>query len=67
MNKNANLIFEEYEDLYKLTGKTVDEHIEFYKKKESLSEENLFTIWKKLSQQAEPPRFTREYMLGCRK
>ena len=53
MNKNVDLIFEEYEDLYKLTGKTADEHIEFYKKKESMSEEDLFTVWKKLSQQTE--------------
>jgi len=53
MNKNADIIFEEYEDLYKLTKKTVDEHIEFYKKKESIPIQDLFAIWKKLSQQAE--------------
>lgn len=46
-------MFEEYKDLYELTRKTVDEHIEFYNKKESLSEGELFAIWKKLSQQAE--------------
>jgi len=52
--KNSfDLIFEESEDLYKLTRKTVDEHIDFYKKKESLSEKDLFAIWRKLSQQAE--------------
>ncbi|MGI0086795.1 MAG: hypothetical protein ACREBI_02395 [Nitrosotalea sp.] len=45
-------MFEEYKDLYELTRKTVDEHIEFYKKKESLPVEDLFTVWKKLSQQA---------------
>lgn len=53
MKKGSDLLFEEYEDLYKLTGKTVDEHIEFYKKKNLLSEKDLFAIWKKLSQQAE--------------
>lgn len=52
MDKNADIIFEEYEDLYKLTNKTVDAHIEFYKKKKSISIEDLFAIWKKLSQQA---------------
>ena len=53
MNKDKDSIFEEYEDLYKLTSKTVDAHIEFYKKKETISEGELFTIWNKLSQQAE--------------
>lgn len=53
MNKDKDSIFEEYEDLYKLTSKTVDKHIEFYKKKETISEGELFTIWKKLSQQTE--------------
>lgn len=28
-------MFEEYKDLYELTRKTADDHIEFYKKKES--------------------------------
>lgn len=46
-------IFDEYEDLYKLTAKTADDHIEFYKKKKSIPETELFAIWKKLSQQAE--------------
>jgi len=46
-------MFEEYKDLYKLTSKTVDDHIEFYKKKESLPMGELFNLWKKLSQQAE--------------
>lgn len=45
-------MFEEYQDLYELTRKTADDHIEFYKKKETLSEGDLFAIWKKLSQQA---------------
>lgn len=45
-------MFEEYKDLYELTRKTVDDHIEFYKKKESVSVEDLFSIWRKLSQQA---------------
>jgi hypothetical protein len=44
-------MFEEYKDLYKLTSKTVDDHIEFYKKKESLPMGNLFDLWRKLSQQ----------------
>src|SRR5690242_13467927 len=47
------MMFEEYKDLHELTRKTVDENIEFYKKKKSLSTEDLFIIWKKLSQQAE--------------
>jgi len=51
-NKNADTIFEEYADLYKLTAKTADEHIAFYKKKESLSMEYLFDVWHKLSLQA---------------
>lgn len=46
-------MFEEYKDLYKLTSKTVDDHIEFYKTTASLSEESLFDLWKKLSDQAE--------------
>ena len=53
MSKNSHLIFQEYPDLYKLTGKTVDDNIEFYKKKESLSEKDLFIIWRKLSKQSE--------------
>ena len=53
MTKSSDLIFEEYPDLYKLTSKTVDDNIEFYKKKESLSEKDLFTIWRKLSKQSE--------------
>lgn len=46
-------MFEEYKDLYKLTSKTVDDHIEFYKKKETLPIQDLFNLWRKLSQQAE--------------
>ena len=46
-------IFENYKDLYELTKKTVDEHIEFYKNKESLSKSELFEIWRKLSGQSE--------------
>jgi len=46
-------MFEEYKDLHNLTSKTVDDHIEFYKIKESLSEEVLFGLWQKLSDQAE--------------
>lgn len=53
MSKTKDSIFEEYEDLYKLTSKTVDAHIEFYKKKETISEKELFSIWSKLSDQAE--------------
>ena len=52
MTKNADIIFEEYADLFKLTNKTADAHIEFYKKKKSISMEDLFEIWKKLSLQA---------------
>lgn len=52
MKKSNDSIFEEYKDLYELTGKTADDHIEFYKKKETLSDKDLFTIWKKLSEQA---------------
>lgn len=50
---NSDIIFQEYPDLYKLTAKTVDDNIEFYKKKESLSVEDLFAIWRKLSKQSE--------------
>lgn len=46
-------MFEEYKDLYKLTSKTVDDHIEFYKTKNSLSMQDLFNLWKKLADQAE--------------
>lgn len=46
-------MFEEYKDLYKLTSKTVDDHIEFYKKKETLPIGDLFDLWRKLSGQAE--------------
>ena len=53
MEKTNPLVFEEYEDLYKLTSKTADAHIEFYKNKEFLSYDELFTTWKRLSQQAE--------------
>ena len=53
MDKNADIIFEEYADLYKLTNKTADAHIEFYKKKEAIPMEDLITIWKKLSLQAD--------------
>ena len=45
-------MFDECKDLYELTRKTVDDHIEFYKKKEILSVEDLFVIWRKLSQHA---------------
>jgi hypothetical protein len=48
-----NDTFENYKDLYELTRKTVDEHIEFYKNKESLSKSELFEIWRKLSRQSE--------------
>ncbi len=48
-----NDTFENYKDLYELTRKTVDEHIEFYKNKESLSKSELFEIWRKLSLQSE--------------
>jgi len=46
-------MFEEYKDLYSLTSKTVDDHIEFYKTRKSLSMTDLFNLWKKLSNQAE--------------
>lgn len=46
-------VFENYKDLNDLTKKTADEHIEFYKNKESLSITELFEVWKKLSKQAE--------------
>jgi hypothetical protein len=52
MSKDGD-IFENYKDLYELTKKTVDDHIEFYKNKESLSKSNLFEIWRKLSIQSE--------------
>lgn len=46
-------MFEEYKDLYKLTSKTVDDHIAFYKTKESLPMKDLFDLWRKLQNQAE--------------
>jgi|CXWL01.1.fsa_nt_gi hypothetical protein len=52
MSKDEDL-FENYKDLYELTRKTVDEHIEFYKNKESLSTTKLFEIWRILSKQSE--------------
>ena len=45
-------IFENYKDLYELTKKIVDDHMEFYKNKESLSKSDLFEIWRKLSRQS---------------
>ncbi len=42
-------IFDEYEDLYKLTNKIVDEHIEFYKNKDAKSTDELFKLWRRLS------------------
>lgn len=53
MNENNNHTFDEYEDLYKLTNKIVDEHIEFYKTKESRSTEELFKLWRRLSTMAD--------------
>jgi len=52
MKKSNDSVFDEYKDLYKLTSKTADDNIEFYKTKESLSESDLFAIWRKLSNQA---------------
>ena len=46
---NTVTIFDEYEDLYKLTNKIVDEHIEFYKIKDSKSIDELFKLWRRLS------------------
>lgn len=45
MKKNNDTMFEEYADLFKFTSKTADDHIEFYKKKESLSVSDLFAIF----------------------
>ena len=53
MDKNADIIFEEYADLFKLTNKTADAHIEFYKNKKSIPMDDLFALWKKLSLQAD--------------
>jgi len=41
--------FDEYEDLYKLTTMIADEHIEFYKTKDSKSTDELFKLWRRLS------------------
>jgi thioredoxin-related protein len=51
--KRAEAIFKEYVDLYELTKKTADDHIAFFKNKESVPMKELFAIWKKLSEQAE--------------
>jgi hypothetical protein len=48
--KGKPSIFDEYPDLYKLTNRVVDEHIEFYRKKESVSVEELFKLWRRLSE-----------------
>lgn len=48
-----DIVFSDFKDLYELTNKTADEHIAFYRNKKSLSENELFSIWKKLSAQAE--------------
>lgn len=46
-------IFANYKSLYELTSKTADNHIAFYRNKETQSINDLFDIWKKLSDQAE--------------
>lgn len=46
-------VFANYQSLYEFTSKIADEHIEFYKNKQSISMNELFDLWKKLSKQAE--------------
>lgn len=55
MKEKSNIIsiFDEYEDLYKLTSNIADEHIEFYKTKNSKSTDELFKLWRRLSAMAD--------------
>lgn len=46
-------IFVNYQSLYELISKITDEHIEFYKNKTNISINDMFELWKKLSNQAE--------------
>jgi len=52
MDRKKDPVFEPYEDLYKLTNKTADEHIEFYKTRKAKTDENLWEIYSKLSVQS---------------
>lgn len=45
-------IFEEYEDLFKLTSKTADNHIAFYKNRKKISSEDLYALYTKISTQS---------------
>jgi len=46
-------IFANYKSLYELTSKTADDHIAFYKNKQTIPMSELFDLWKKLTNQAE--------------
>jgi len=46
-------VFANYKSLYELTSKTADDHIEFYKNKQTIPMSELFDLWKKLTNQAE--------------
>lgn len=53
MDRKKDPVFEPYEDLYKLTNKIADQHIEFYKTRKTKTDEDLWEIYKKLSVQSE--------------
>jgi len=42
-----------YKSLYEFTSKITDDHIEFYKNKQTIPMNKLFDLWKNLSSQAE--------------
>lgn len=53
MKEISASIFKEFPDLYKLTSKTADNHIAFYKNKDKVPTEELFNLWKNLTMQAD--------------
>lgn len=53
MQENSTDVFSECKSLFELTNKTADDHIAFYKNKQTMSTSELFDIWKNLSNQAE--------------
>lgn len=46
-------IFTNYKSLYEFTSKITDDHIEFYKNRQTIPMNKLFDLWKTLSNQAE--------------
>ena len=50
--RKKNPVFESYEDLYNLTNKTADEHIQFFTTRKTKIDEDLWEIYNKLSEQS---------------